>query len=44
MNQRNLFVGIAVSTDEIINLKVSLVEILIHRIDRELKKFKEGES
>lgn len=44
VNQRNLFVGIAVSTEEIINLKISLVEILIHRIDSELKKFKEGES
>lgn len=44
VNQRNLWVGIAVSTEEIINLKISLVEILIHRIDSELKKFKEDES
>ena len=44
VNQRNLWVGIAVSTEEIVNLKISLVEILIHRIDSELKKFKEDES
>ena len=44
VNQRNLWVGIAVSTEEIINLKISLVEILIYRIDNELKKFKEDKS
>lgn len=43
-NQRSLYVGLAVSTEQVINLNISLVEILIHRIDSELKKFKEDES
>ena len=44
VNQRSLYVGLAVSTEQVINLNISLVEILIHRIDSELKKFKEDES
>ena len=44
VGQRNLWVGLTISTEQIINLNISLVEILIHRIDSELKKFKEDES
>jgi hypothetical protein len=44
VNLRSLWVGLTISTEQVINLNVSLVEVLIHRIDSELKKFKEGKS
>ncbi len=43
VNQRRLWVGLAVSEKNQSKSDIALIEELIFRIDSELKKFKEGE-
>lgn len=42
--QRTLWVGLSVSEPMLLNPDILLIEELTHRIDNELKKFKEGKS
>lgn len=44
LNQRRLWVGLSVSEQEQLKPDAPLIEELIHRIDNELKKFKEEKS
>ncbi len=41
VNRRWLWVGLAVSEQALLKSNISLIEVLIYRIDSELKKFKE---
>ena len=43
-NQQRVWVGLSISEEDQSKPDISLIEELIYRIDRELKKFKEGES